>query len=139
MKTLRFVYGIRLNEQHSIHFSDDVFRFTHTKISLSKKTVHNSSVVDGMERDSELSFALPFAVIAYVHKSRAKPSFLLRQNERVCHRIAFSKTKYHGKTVVSCFGGEREIRTLAPVSRPTPLAGAPLHLLEYFSVAAQIV
>ncbi len=31
------------------------------------------------------------------------------------------------------FGGEREIRTLAPVSRPTPLAGAPLHQLEYFS------
>ena len=33
------------------------------------------------------------------------------------------------------FGGEREIRTLAPVSRPTPLAGEPLHLLGYFSVS----
>ena len=32
------------------------------------------------------------------------------------------------------FGGEEEIRTPAPVSRPTPLAGAPLHQLEYFSV-----
>ena len=30
-------------------------------------------------------------------------------------------------------GGEGEIRTLAPLSRPTPLAGAPLHQLEYFS------
>ena len=30
--------------------------------------------------------------------------------------------------------GERGIRTLAPVARPTPLAGAPLRPLEYFSV-----
>ena len=29
--------------------------------------------------------------------------------------------------------GERGIWTLAPVSRPTPLAGAPLRPLEYFS------
>ena len=31
--------------------------------------------------------------------------------------------------------GERGIRTLAPVARPTPLAGAPLRPLEYFSSA----
>ena len=30
-------------------------------------------------------------------------------------------------------GGDGEIRTLAPVSRPTPLAGAPRHQLEYIS------
>ena len=30
-------------------------------------------------------------------------------------------------------GGEGEIWTLAPLSRPTPLAGAPLRPLEYFS------
>lgn len=30
------------------------------------------------------------------------------------------------------FGAEGEIRTLASVSRPTPLAGAPRHQLEYF-------
>lgn len=29
-------------------------------------------------------------------------------------------------------GAEGETRTLAPVSRPTPLAGAPRHQLEYF-------
>ena len=33
------------------------------------------------------------------------------------------------------FGAEGETRTLAPVSRPTPLAGAPLRPLEYFSRA----
>ena len=36
-------------------------------------------------------------------------------------------------------GGEREIRTLAPVSRPTPLAGEPLRpKLGYFSIAGLI-
>ena len=30
--------------------------------------------------------------------------------------------------------GERGIWTLAPVTRPTPLAGAPLRPLEYFSI-----
>ena len=37
----------------------------------------------------------------------------------------------------SMFGGEGETRTLAPVSRPTPLAGAPRHQLEYFSMATE--
>ncbi len=37
-------------------------------------------------------------------------------------------------SMVSLDGGEGETRTLAPVSRPTPLAGAPLHQLEYFSI-----
>ena len=32
------------------------------------------------------------------------------------------------------YGGEEETRTPAPVTRPTPLAGAPRHQLEYFSV-----
>ena len=31
-------------------------------------------------------------------------------------------------------GGEGETRTPAPVTRPTPLAGAPRHQLEYFSM-----
>ena len=30
------------------------------------------------------------------------------------------------------YGAEGETRTLAPVARPTPLAGAPRHQLEYF-------
>ena len=33
---------------------------------------------------------------------------------------------------MSFFGAEGETRTLAPVTRPTPLAGAPRHQLEYF-------
>ena len=44
------------------------------------------------------------------------------------------KTKKTPYWVSFLFGGEGETRTLAPVSRPTPLAGAPRHQLEYFSI-----
>ena len=37
-----------------------------------------------------------------------------------------TKTKQTRKIVSALFGGEGEIRTPAPLSRPTPLAGAPL-------------
>ena len=33
-------------------------------------------------------------------------------------------------------GAEGETRTLAPVTRPTPLAGAPRHQLEYFCIGS---
>ena len=36
------------------------------------------------------------------------------------------------------FGGEGETRAPAPVTRPTPLAGAPRHQLEYFSMVTYI-
>ena len=44
--------------------------------------------------------------------------------------------KKHLTLNVKCFfhGAEGETRTLAPVSRPTPLAGAPRHQLEYFCI-----
>ena len=41
---------------------------------------------------------------------------------------------YIKKEMGVSFGAEGEIRTLASVSRPTPLAGAPRHQLEYFCV-----
>ena len=44
------------------------------------------------------------------------------------------KRKKHCKSSAFSFGGEGGTRTLAPVSRPTPLAGAPRHQLEYFSM-----
>ena len=48
----------------------------------------------------------------------------------------YSSHKWHIKTTWNTFqvvSGERGIWTLAPVARPTPLAGAPLQPLEYFS------
>ena len=49
-------------------------------------------------------------------------------------RVSFCKTIKPPKRVALLFGGEGETRTPAPVTRPTPLAGAPRHQLEYFSV-----
>ena len=40
--------------------------------------------------------------------------------------------KIFKKTFFKNFNAERGIWTLAPVARPTPLAGAPLQPLEYF-------
>ena len=48
------------------------------------------------------------------------------------------KIKTTHKKCIVFIGAEGEIRTLAPVARPTPLAGAPRHQLEYFSVCAVI-
>ena len=45
----------------------------------------------------------------------------------------FHKNKNHLKMRWFLFGGVGETRTLAPVTRPTPLAGVPRHQLEYYS------
>ena len=52
--------------------------------------------------------------------------------------LFFTSKKEHPK---GCpfFGAEGETRTLAPVTRPTPLAGAPRHQLEYFSIGNKTV
>lgn len=43
--------------------------------------------------------------------------------------VANKKKRYQGKSLIP-FGAEGETRTLAPVARPTPLAGAPRHHLS---------
>ena len=48
----------------------------------------------------------------------------------VCQQLFFKKIR---TTHISNQSGERGIWTLAPVTRPIPLAGAPLRPLEYFS------
>ena len=47
--------------------------------------------------------------------------------------------KRHLLLQVPFSGAEGETRTLAPVSRPTPLAGAPRHQLEYFCMVTYII
>ena len=46
--------------------------------------------------------------------------------------LFFTSKKEVSKMTLPFFGAEGETRTLAPVTRPTPLAGAPRHQLEYF-------
>ena len=44
--------------------------------------------------------------------------------------VSIKKIRNQLKRASSLFGGGQEIRTLAPVTRPTPLAGEPLHHLS---------
>ena len=49
--------------------------------------------------------------------------------------LHYTEKRYRGKSRYLP-GAEGETRTLAPVTRPTPLAGAPRHQLEYFCIGS---
>ena len=70
-------------------------------------------------------YFLPFRSPFFVHRTRSnsKPAPFVA---RVRYFTYTQKTRIPTKMSILAFGGEGEIRTLAPVSRPTPLAGAPL-------------
>ena len=91
------------------------------------------------------AFSLPYSSAYFCFPGTPVPGFsaFIWKAGKCCARtVAFSslpggklQTKRKDtkeKTSVS-FGAEGETRTLAPVARPTPLAGAPLQPLEYFS------
>ena len=66
--------------------------------------------------------------------------FLLRKKmdeefESPCPFCIIQK-KGTGENPDTFLGAEGETRTLAPVTRPTPLAGAPRHQLEYFCIGS---
>ena len=66
--------------------------------------------------------------------------FLLRKKmdeefESLCPFCIIQK-KGAGENPDTFSGAEGETRTLAPVTRPTPLAGAPRHQLEYFCIGS---
>ena len=63
-------------------------------------------------------------------------AFIIGQNEWFRpSAILFRKEKpARFLRTLPIMNGERGIWTLAPVARPTPLAGAPLRPLEYFSI-----
>ena len=66
---------------------------------------------------------------------RARSGLALTAHRAVIHHQpvqipSHKKQKTPHKWDVFCFGGEGGIWTLAPVTRPTPLAGAPLHHLS---------
>ena len=58
---------------------------------------------------------------------------------RVSCPFCIIQKKGTGENPDTFFGAEGETRTLAPVTRPTPLAGAPRHQLEYFCMVTYII
>ena len=55
---------------------------------------------------------------------------------RVSYPFCIIQKKGTGENPDTFPGAEGETRTLAPVTRPTPLAGAPRHQLEYFCIGS---
>ena len=94
-------------------------------------------------------FTLVRFSVLYIKKGETRPSkakafFGTHAGTETVHRtvsilqialfdsLFFTSKKEVSKNDTSFFGAEGETRTLAPVTRPTPLAGAPRHQLEYF-------
>ena len=94
-------------------------------------------------------FTLVRFFVLYIKKGETRPSkakafFGTHAGTETVHRtvsilrialfssLLFKSKKEVSKNDTSFFGAEGETRTLAPVTRPTPLAGAPRHQLEYF-------
>ena len=78
---------------------------------------------------------LPVSSPHRLASSSAGRASAVRPAPEPAHSFSSSINKNrHPKGCLFLFGGEGETRTLAPVTRPTPLAGAPRHQLEYFSI-----
>ena len=87
-----------------------------------------SSLIQCFAEQSYL-FSSLFSLIFY-----PETTILEKREERKEKSEKNKKTTTFCRKLSFLFGGEGEIRTLAPVTRPTPLAGAPLRPLEYFSI-----
>ena len=72
----------------------------------------------------------PFTREAVFRKKTAREFESLQTNSYI------QKEKAQRKNPCAFSGAEGETRTLAPVTRPTPLAGAPRHQLEYFCIGS---
>ena len=70
-----------------------------------------------------------------IYNRTGEPSvtFCEKEQQRECALVFYKKSEQAMHSLLRR-GGEGETRTPAPVTRPTPLAGAPRHQLEYFSM-----
>ena len=115
-------------------------RVSPNKIHIYKKKKHKGKILvlflaqkerlDGFStrrvRFANSLFYVPFCSA----KRWTKSSSLPKQNSYI------QKEKAQRKNPCAFSGAEGETRTLAPVTRPTPLAGAPRHQLEYFCIGS---
>ena len=78
------------------------------------------------------------SLFAHLAASLHRPQDALRRLAPRRNRRGRCRFRHEKSTAFAVLfrGGEGETRTPAPVTRPTPLAGAPRHQLEYFSMAA---
>lgn len=96
-----------------------------------KDTKEKTSVSFGAEGETRQGAALSVRcandpiVCPFLLRKKMDDSVLVSPGWEVANK----KKRYQGKSLIP-FGAEGETRTLAPVARPTPLAGAPRHHLS---------
>ena len=95
------------------------------------KSHHHFSAVELHSTISLFACQLLDVVIRNSHKYKYLCRKWAKKRNLNLLRFFFSGTKFLGRDKGN---GERGIWTLAPRERPTPLAGAPLQPLEYFSL-----
>ena len=119
---------------HSFFRSVSAERFKSYHVALRLSTVFFFSVnaaTASFSRRPAIRCHLYFPLNSHVTKSQSLYSitFCFRSVKNDFQKNNNSISEDHWKLE----SGERGIWTLAPVTRPTPLAGAPLQPLEYFS------
>ena len=76
-------------------------------------------------------------IFSFFHRKHSASFIRWLAVDKCCHKsMAYFPHRHNKKSQFNELRfsyGERGIWTLAPVTRPTPLAGAPLQPLEYFS------
>ena len=109
------------------------------QIYIYKKKKHkekNPCAFSGAEGETRQGYALScsfrerFILCPFLLRKKTDEEF-----ESLCF-FAIYREKVPGKILDTFSGAEGETRTLAPVTRPTPLAGAPRHQLEYFCIGS---
>ena len=122
--------SLLLRKRWTIEFESLLFILLFTKKRYQGKILDTFSGAEGETRQGKpclVCFANFPIFLSLLLRKRWTIEF-----ESLPFILLYTKKRYQGKILDTFSGAEGETRTLAPVSRPTPLAGAPRHQLEYF-------
>ena len=122
--------SLLLRKRWTIEFESLLFILLFTKKRYQGKILDTFSGAEGETRQGKpclVCFASSPIFLSLLLRKRWTIEF-----ESLPFILLYTKKRYQGKILDTFSGAEGETRTLAPVSRPTPLAGAPRHQLEYF-------
>ena len=122
--------SLLLRKRWTVEFESLLFILLYTKKRYQGKILDTFSGAEGETRQGKPCLACFASSPILCPFCSAKDGLL---SSSLSYSISHSPKRKSTK-IIPCAssGAEGETRTLAPVSRPTPLAGAPRHQLEYF-------